>query len=46
MLVAAGFGWAKPVPVNPYNLRPGPRTGMGLVSAAGYLPQGPIWDRF
>ncbi len=37
MLVAVGFGWAKPVPVNPYNLRPGPRTGMGLVSAAGPL---------
>jgi len=37
MLVAVGFGWAKPVPVNPYNLRPGPRAGMGLVSAAGPL---------
>ncbi len=37
MLVAVGFGWAKPVPVNPNNLRPGPRTGMGLVSAAGPL---------
>ena len=30
------FGWAKPVPVNPYNLRGG-RFGMGLVSAAGIL---------
>jgi len=35
MLVAVGFGWAKPVPVNPNNLRPGPRAGMGIVSAAG-----------
>jgi Zn-dependent protease len=30
-----GIGWAKPVPVNPYNLRTSPRLGMGLTSAAG-----------
>lgn len=28
------FGWAKPVPVNPYNLRNG-KVGEGLVAAAG-----------
>jgi len=32
-----GFGWGKPVPVNPRNLRAGPRVGMGIVSAAGPL---------
>jgi len=39
MLVAAlsgrGIGWGKPVPVNPRNLRYGPRVGMGLVAFAG-----------
>jgi len=30
-----GIGWGKPVPVNPRNLRPGPRIGMGIVSFAG-----------
>jgi Zn-dependent protease len=30
------FGWAKPVPVNPYNLRGG-RTGEALVALAGPL---------
>ena len=30
-----GIGWAKPVPVNPRNLRTNPRVGMGLTSAAG-----------
>jgi Zn-dependent protease len=34
MLVLAGFGWAKPVMVNPYALRDGPRS-MALVAAAG-----------
>lgn len=34
MLLVAGFGWAKPVMVNPYALRDGPR-GMALVAAAG-----------
>jgi Zn-dependent protease len=29
-----GFGWAKPVPVNPYNLR-NPNRDMALVAAAG-----------
>lgn len=37
MVLAAGFGWAKPVPVNPYNLRGDKRTGMALVSVAGPL---------
>lgn len=36
MLLVAGFGWGKPVPVNPRNLRYG-RFGMALVSAAGPL---------
>lgn len=35
MLVIAGFGWGKPVPVDPYSLRVGPKAGMGLVSVAG-----------
>ncbi len=35
LLIVAGFGWAKPVPVNPYNLRIGPKTGMGVVALAG-----------
>jgi Zn-dependent protease len=30
-----GIGWGKPVPVNPRNLRYGPRIGMGIVSFAG-----------
>ena len=30
-----GIGWGKPVPVNPRNLRYGPRIGMGIVSLAG-----------
>jgi Zn-dependent protease len=34
MLLIARFGWAKPVPVNPYALRPG-RIGMTYVAAAG-----------
>lgn len=37
MVLAVGFGWAKPVPVNPYNLRNGPKTGMAMVAAAGPL---------
>ena len=37
LLVVVGFGWAKPVPVNPSNLRPSPRAGMGIVSLAGPL---------
>ena len=35
MLFLVGFGWGKPVPVNPYCLRHGPRSGMALVSLAG-----------
>jgi len=34
MIVLVGFGWAKPVPVNPVALRPG-RRAMSLVAAAG-----------
>lgn len=30
-----GIGWAKPVSVNPHNLRVGPKTGMALVALAG-----------
>ncbi|HBC94076.1 MAG TPA: site-2 protease family protein [Pelotomaculum sp.] len=35
LLLLAGFGWAKPVPVNPYNLRGDIKQGMLLVSLAG-----------
>lgn len=35
LLVISGFGWAKPVQVNPYNFRNGPRLGMAIVAAAG-----------
>lgn len=34
MLWLAGFGWAKPVPINPYNFRNG-RNGVIMVSLAG-----------
>ncbi|MGB4505406.1 MAG: site-2 protease family protein [Syntrophaceticus sp.] len=37
MLLVAGFGWAKPVPVNPLNFRGDRTKGMMLVSAAGPL---------
>jgi Zn-dependent protease len=37
MVLAVGFGWAKPVPVNAYNLRSGPKAGMALVSLSGPL---------
>lgn len=36
-LLVAGFGWAKPVMVNPNNFRMNPRTGMAIVAAAGPL---------
>lgn len=36
MVLLVGFGWAKPVPVNPSNLRGG-RAGMAIVAAAGPL---------
>ncbi|RDV84079.1 site-2 protease family protein [Ammonifex thiophilus] len=35
LLFLAGFGWAKPVPVNPYYFRIGMRWGMFWVSLAG-----------
>jgi Zn-dependent protease len=35
MIFLIGFGWAKPVPVSPWQLRHGPRVGMALVAAAG-----------
>lgn len=35
MLLIAGFGWGKPVPVNPFRLRS--RNSMAIVSAAGPL---------
>ncbi len=34
-LTGYGIGWGKPVPVNPRNLRYGPRVGMALTAAAG-----------
>ena len=36
MMLVAGFGWGKPVPVNQHNLSHG-QTGMALVAAAGPL---------
>ncbi len=36
MLLLARFGWGKPVPVNPYNLR-NPKRGLAMVSFAGPL---------
>ena len=36
LLLVVGFGWAKPVQVDPYNLRHG-RLGMSLVAIAGPL---------
>lgn len=35
LLIVAGFGWAKPVQINPYNLRTNPHIGMAIVAAAG-----------
>lgn len=35
LLLVAGFGWAKPVPVNPYQLRGNPRTSFAIVALAG-----------
>jgi Zn-dependent protease len=37
MLVFAGFGWAKPVPINPYAVRRRTPAGVMLVSVAGPL---------
>lgn len=37
LLFIAGFGWAKPVPVNPLNLKGDKKKGMLLISLAGPL---------
>lgn len=37
MLFVAGFGWAKPVPINPYLLRRRSPAGVMIVAAAGPL---------
>lgn len=37
LLIFAGFGWAKPVPINPYVLRRRNKAGVLLVSIAGPL---------
>lgn len=37
LLFLGGFGWGKPVPVNPYGLRNGAKAGMAMVAAAGPL---------
>lgn len=37
LLLLVGFGWGRPVPVNPYALRGNPRTSMALVALAGPL---------
>ncbi len=37
LLFIGGFGWGKPVPVNAYRLRNGPKAGMAMVAAAGPL---------
>ena len=36
LMLVAGFGWAKPVPINPRNFK-NPKTGMALSAAAGPL---------
>jgi len=35
LLLFSGFGWGRPVPVNPYRMRVHPRVGMALSAAAG-----------
>ncbi len=35
MMIIVGFGWAKPVPVNPLNLRGNKLRGMAITAAAG-----------
>jgi Zn-dependent protease len=35
LFLIAGFGWAKPVPVNPYRLNGNPRTSYAIVALAG-----------
>ena len=34
-MLFSGFGWGKPVPVNPYRMRMNPRVGMAISAAAG-----------
>lgn len=34
-LTGFGIGWGKPVPVNPFNLKYGPRVGQAITAAAG-----------
>ncbi len=36
-LMLGGFGWGKPVPVNPFRLRNGVKAGRAMVAAAGPL---------
>ncbi len=41
-----GIGWGKPVPVNPLNLKHGPRVGMAITAAAGPISnilQAVVW---
>ena len=35
LIFVAGFGWGKPTPVTPANIRIGPRAGMAVVAIAG-----------
>jgi Zn-dependent protease len=37
MFLLVGFGWGRPTPVNPYNLRNGVKRGNAMVAAAGPL---------
>jgi Zn-dependent protease len=36
-LLLAGFGWGKPVPVNPWRMKPDPKSGRAITAAAGPL---------
>lgn len=45
-LTGVGIGWGKPVPVNPINLKHGPRVGMAITAAAGPISnilQAVVW---
>lgn len=35
LILLTGFGWAKPVPVNPYRMRRSPQAGMAISAFAG-----------
>jgi Zn-dependent protease len=37
LILVSGFGWGKPVPVNPYRFRTGPRIGHAITAFAGPL---------